>query len=469
MASPADRDFSHISFPFGGMGCLSSPSPDLPGFHFAQPPWQRADSVDSGYSGGGDNESSLDHLHSSEDYDGVDIDDTVDPYPALASGSPPYHSSSFPKQSPQVSLVRRGSQDSVTGALRVSRPPPATPRIVHHSLPPPVGYTPMDTSSAKHGLDSMCVDLFERKKRRMGSSLDVGRFRTDFTQVELIGKGSFADVFRVNHRVDGQWYAIKRIKKQCTGESDRVAIEREARALALVASCSDQNSLLAKHIVKYYSSWFEDGRLFIQTEYCTSTLFSALSTPLNRKTILYILRDIAAALVFLHDHLALVHLDVKPANILIASTTSGEPMFKLGDLGLVCTSVAGELTELTSGDARYLPREILANNFSNLPKADVFSLGATVLECLLGSRLPAEGDEWHHIRDGRLGVEHQGDQLVELVSQMLGQDAAKRPDCAAVMAAAELMIEQIELTPPKSIILTLKQTRQKLRKMFTAN
>ena len=456
---------------------MSSPSPDLPNFHFAQPPWQRAESVDSEYSGGG-NESSMDHLHTSGgDYDGVDIDDDDDdnddrPVPVVLAAV-------VPKQSPQLSIVRRGSQDSVTGALRVTRPPPATPRIVHQSLPP-FGYTPALGGSVKHErpVEAMCVDPLDRKKRRLGSGIESSRFRTDFTNVELIGKGSFADVFKVRHKVDNQWYAIKRLKKHCTNQANKDACEREARALALVSAFADQAPHLSVHIIRYFSSWFEDtNRLFIQMEYCVSTLSELM--PIDVPTIFRLIQNIASGLLFLHDRLNLVHLDVKPANILV--TNSG--LFKLGDLGLVCSSVAGELTELTSGDARYLPREILLNNFAHLPKADVFSLGATILECMLKERLPAEGPEWHNLRDGILPI-NEPTELFSLVTQMLVPDPAQRPAISQVLdilsnmtldagmsdlSPKELTHTAAKSSPGKSIILSLQHTRQKLKKLFTAN
>jgi len=524
LASPADRDFSQVSYQFThrGSGVLSSPSPDLPSFHYAPPPWQRTESMDSEYSGGG-NESSLDHLHSSggEEYDGTEMEDVptsstgTSNFEVYLTGAAP---GPQPKPSPQVSLMRRGSHDSV--GVRMSRTSPVTPRIVHHSLPP-LGYTPAPTSlggaqmdssifqpgSVKHGrpFEAMCVDPFERKKRRVGSSNEIGRFRCDFTDVELVGKGSFSDVFRAKNKIDGQVYAIKRVKKQCSTEAEKKSVQKEASVLAILAHASDQNPSLSRHVIRYYSSWFEEaGRLFIQTEYCDFSipeLINDAGGSLEESVVVSILRDIACGLKFIHS-LNLVHLDVKPANIFQSSL-----VFKLGDMGLVSPAVVDEKRgppEITSGDARYLPREILLNNFKHLTKADIFSLGATVLECMLGERLEAEGEEWHKIRDGHLPLDEligYSKALVELVSRMMAPDPDNRPTCdeilnAIIDAPVPLTVLQphnllgdlspVSMTsagtdnavdkengltrssPGKAIMRSLKHTRQKLRKLFTA-
>ena len=51
----------------------------------------------------------------------------------------------------------------------------------------------------------------------------------------------------------------------------------------------------------------------------------------------------------------------------------------LGDLGHV-TSVTSPMVE--EGDCRYLPAEILHEDFDHLTKADVFSLALTVFEAV---------------------------------------------------------------------------------------
>jgi len=73
------------------------------------------------------------------------------------------------------------------------------------------------------------------------------------------------------------------------------------------------------HIVHYFSSWVEDDRVYIQTEYCNGGSLSSVlaecrsdgrrhlsETELKQLTV-----HIATGLKYIHSH-GLVHLDIKP-------------------------------------------------------------------------------------------------------------------------------------------------------------
>eukprot|EP00057_Strongylocentrotus_purpuratus_P004488 XP_003728812.1 PREDICTED: eukaryotic translation initiation factor 2-alpha kinase 1 [Strongylocentrotus purpuratus] len=88
------------------------------------------------------------------------------------------------------------------------------------------------------------------------SSFFHQRYEEDFIQKEPIGEGGFGKVYKVQHKLDKEHYAIKKIKvtkrKSCSLQS----MQREIKTLA----CLDHHN-----IVRYHQSWFgEEVQLLSQ-------------------------------------------------------------------------------------------------------------------------------------------------------------------------------------------------------------
>eukprot|EP00163_Fabomonas_tropica_P009394 TRINITY_DN19203_c0_g1_i1.p1 TRINITY_DN19203_c0_g1~~TRINITY_DN19203_c0_g1_i1.p1 ORF type:complete len:738 (+),score=90.77 TRINITY_DN19203_c0_g1_i1:104-2317(+) len=81
---------------------------------------------------------------------------------------------------------------------------------------------------------------------------NMNRYRREFEQLEFLGRGGFAKVFRARHRLDGESYAMKlvRVRKPRDGDWTSLCqlVLREVTALA---------KLDHPHVVRYYHAWIE--------------------------------------------------------------------------------------------------------------------------------------------------------------------------------------------------------------------
>ena len=184
----------------------------------------------------------------------------------------------------------------------------------------------------------------------------------------------------------------------------------------------------------------EEHRLYIQTELCTSTLATEIRqhSPalINTERRYKIAREMCLALEFIHKH-GMVHLDIKPENIFIKND-----QFKLGDFGLVSKISEHDVEE---GDSRYMSRELLSGDHSDLTKSDIFSLGITLYElCLGGLRpLPSNGAEWQSLRDASFPLlATTPDDMQHLIRLMMNPTFHSRPTAAELLKRPQLLSDE---------------------------
>ncbi|ETV72110.1 WEE protein kinase, variant [Aphanomyces astaci] len=262
-----------------------------------------------------------------------------------------------------------------------------------------------------------------------------------FQNVRPLGSGAHSDVFAV---IDDQGirYAVKKSKHKLRGRRDRDLRLREIRIYDRVQNDSTndsdggvQEARCRQYVLQYFHAWQEQGYLYMQTELCPrGALPNAIqSSKLSEALCWRILHDVASGLSYLHSR-GIVHLDIKPANLLVTAT-----MVKIGDLGLAqCDSHQGENGLTTNeGDSAYMAPELLQST-ARQPSADIFSLGLTLVELATGVALPSQGPQWHVLRSGSLphrtfDTAYSADFDV-LIRQMLRVDPTKRPTAQDVMA-----------------------------------
>lgn len=167
--------------------------------------------------------------------------------------------------------------------------------------------------------------------------------------------------------------------------------------------------------------------------------------------------ELASALCFVHAA-GVVHRDLKPANVLLRGGSTSAPT--LLDLGLATVTEGSELSALsritrtgqTVGTLAYMAPEQLAGA-ALTGAADVWSLGVTLFECVVGrapfsARTPAEllraivrGPSPLSALDG------EDPSLREVVARMLRHRAEERPSMREVLDALTSARAMPGLTP----------------------
>ena len=217
---------------------------------------------------------------------------------------------------------------------------------------------------------------------------DVGRIGI-YRVVRSIGLGGMAVVFEaIDTKLDRK-VAIKLLRSEHQDLESRERFQREARALAGI----QHPNVVSVHSVAVDSS----GQPFIVMEYVQG---ESIQDRLKREEVVspnlaaQWIADVADGLAAAHEA-GLVHRDIKPGNILLASDNRQLSILtaKLADFGLArSTSVSQQVTQtgVLLGTPAYMsPEHIAAPELCNA-KSDIYSLGVTLYELLTG-QVPFRG------------------------------------------------------------------------------
>ena len=277
----------------------------------------------------------------------------------------------------------------------------------------------------------------------------IGRTLSQYHILEKIGEGAMAVIFKARDERLGRIVALKLLPPYISSagkESMRLARQRfilEAKA----ASALDH-----PHIGTIYEiAETEGGETFIAMAYYEGeSLEQKISRgPLELDEAIAITTQVAQALKKVHEN-AIVHRDVKPANILVTP----EGSVKLIDFGLAKLADATRITRrgTTVGTLSYMsPEQARGEDVDE--RTDLWSLGVVLFEMLTGQP-PFRGDNeravFHSIlneepRSTRLRPKGIFPALAPIVRRALAKDRKQR-----YQSAGELLVDLREQGKPKS-------------------
>ena len=287
-----------------------------------------------------------------------------------------------------------------------------------------------------------------------------------FAVLELLGAGSMGTVYRARQEAVSRDVALKIVRSdRLIDPQAKGRFEQEARATSLLTS---------PHTVTVFDfgevqlpgedPHFVSGSLYLAMELLDGV---SLGSRLKREgkvppaEAVRIVRHALSSLSEAHAK-GVIHRDLKPDNLLLTHSPSGEPICKVLDFGIakLVTQEGGiDALETQAGTVFGTPRYMSPEQAQGKKldaRSDLYSLGVILYHMLLGRAPYTDGDAVvvmaHHIKtvpkrpnlaDPDLGL---ASDLEDLLMRVLSKDPALRPQSADEFVAALDALGPLETT-----------------------
>jgi tRNA A-37 threonylcarbamoyl transferase component Bud32 len=278
----------------------------------------------------------------------------------------------------------------------------------------------------------------------MRAAVRAGTVVGDFRVMSLTGEGAMGTVYLAEDVTNGRRVALKLLAPELArDERFRQRFLRESQVVA---------SLDHPHIVPTVGAGEKDGFLYLAMAYVDgSDLREVLRRErrLEPERAVELIAQVADALDAAHAA-GLVHRDVKPGNILVAGDSDGERAY-VCDFGLArhvssVSSLTGERGFV--GTIDYVPPEQIEGGTIDR-RADVYSLGCVLYECLAGER-PFDRDSelavvFAHLNEPPPRLSDLRPELPDAFDDVFATALAKSPDdryssCGELAEAARAVL-----------------------------
>ena len=288
----------------------------------------------------------------------------------------------------------------------------------------------------------------------VGSDPLPGSEIAGFRLEELLGRGGMGAVYRAEDVRLGRKVALKLLVPELA-ESERFR-ERFFRESQIAASLDHP------HIVPIYAAGEAEGRLYLAMRYVEGDDLRRLiarEAPLDPDRALRLIEQVGDALDVAHER-GLVHRDVKPANVLIAGRSGREHCY-LTDFGL--TKQTSSISGLTGtgelvGTIEYVSPEQIRGETVDA-RADVYSLGCVLYECLAAERPFARDSEvatlWAHVNEPPPALATAHPELGSEIDPVMTRALAKAPadrygSCGELVASARAALGLPDVSSPST-------------------
>ncbi|NWI55147.1 E2AK1 kinase, partial [Calyptomena viridis] len=174
----------------------------------------------------------------------------------------------------------------------------------------------------------------------------TSRYLNEFDEVARLGRGGYGKVYKVRNKLDGQFYAIKKIKIKKATRRDCMKVLREVKVLA---------GLQHPHVVGYHTAWLEHVQALLPQGKATTGASSSLSAGWCATNKWGETALIWISLYFVRDHCHIQRVE-SSSSIVFADLTSPEQKSwdstKLRNLGSESVQSMDERKDFTNSNSK---------------------------------------------------------------------------------------------------------------------
>ena len=220
--------------------------------------------------------------------------------------------------------------------------------------------------------------LLEQQKEKVNEF--IGNQLDDFEILQTLGKGSYGYVAKVKSKINNKIYAMKMIDFSLI--KDQIEIELSYNEIKII------QSLDSPHIIKYYTSFSVDKKMYILMEYINNgdikgyiAAHQNMGKPIPEEELWELFYQCMSGLSCIHQN-NLIHRDIKPANLFLTD----DKTIKIGDFGVSANRNKNQNSQTKNGKETmmigtplYMSPEMFKHEKYG-SKVDIYSLGCTFHE-----------------------------------------------------------------------------------------
>ena len=269
--------------------------------------------------------------------------------------------------------------------------------------------------------------------------------------IDKVGSGGMADVYNAKDTRLNRNVAIKVLKQEYSNDAKFVSKFRvEAQSVA---------GLSHPNIVNVYDVGEDDTLYYIVMELVEGITLKRFIEKKGRLEIneaIGIGIQIAQGIEEAHKN-NIIHRDIKPQNIII----SKEGKVKVTDFGIAKAATSNTITSNAMGSVHYISPEQARGGYSD-EKSDIYSLGVTLYEMLLG-KVPFEGDStvtvaFAHVHEEAVPLEEMDPSIPRSLSRIVQKCMQKKPDMRYESAGALIMDLRRAVSDPDGDYVEMNET-----------